>query len=99
VLRPDAVNILRETVTILQRYPDMKVEVAGHTDSTGPAAYNQTLSERRAKAVYDYLISNGISANRLIGPVGYGSTRPIAPNDTREGRAKNRRTELNTQKP
>jgi len=95
-LRPDAVQILSEAVTILRRYPDMRVEVAGHTDSTGPAAHNQRLSERRAKAVYDYLTGNGISPTRLIGPVGYGQTRPIAPNDTREGRAKNRRTELNT---
>jgi len=95
-LRPDAVQILNEAVTILKRYPDMRVEVAGHTDATGPAAYNQRLSERRAKAVYDFLVSNGISASRLSGPIGYGLTRPIAPNDTREGRAKNRRTELNT---
>jgi len=98
VLRPDAVQILSEAVTILQRYPEMRVEVAGHTDATGPAAYNQVLSERRAKAVYDYLTRNGISPSRLIGPVGYGPTRPIAPNNTREGRAKNRRTELNTQR-
>jgi len=60
-------------------------------------AHNQALSERRAKAVYDFLTSNGIPASRLSGPVGYGLTRPIAPNDTREGRARNRRTELNTQ--
>jgi len=96
-LRPEAVQILNEAVTILQRYPDIRVEVAGHTDSTGPAEYNQRLSERRAKVVYDFLTGNGISSSRLIGPVGYGQTRPIAPNDTREGRARNRRTELNTQ--
>jgi len=95
-LRPDAVQILNEAVSILQRYPDMKVEVAGHTDSVGTEAYNQRLSERRAQAVYDFLTSHGITADRLVGPVGYGQTRPIAPNDTSEGRAKNRRTELNT---
>ncbi len=102
-LRPDAVAILNEAIEILKRYPDLKVEVAGHTDSKGTDAYNQKLSERRAKAVYDYLTSNGIDASRLVGPNGYGESRPIAPNtnedgsDNPEGRARNRRTELNVQ--
>ena len=102
-LRPDAVAILNEAIEILKRYPDLKVEVAGHTDSKGTDAYNQSLSERRASAVYDYLTSNGIDAGRLVGPVGYGESRPIAPNtnddgsDNPEGRARNRRTELNVQ--
>ena len=82
---------------------DLKVEVAGHTDSVGSDAYNQKLSERRAKTVYDYLTSNGVDAGRLVGPTGYGESRPIAPNtnpdgsDNPEGRAQNRRTELNVQ--
>jgi OOP family OmpA-OmpF porin len=102
-LRPDAVAILNEAIEILKRYPDLKVEVAGHTDSIGTDAYNQGLSERRAKAVYDYLTGNGIDASRLVGPNGYGESRPIAPNtnpdgsDNPEGRAQNRRTELNVQ--
>ena len=102
-LRPDAVAILSEATEILKRYPDLRVEVAGHTDSKGTDAYNQKLSERRAKAVYDYLTTNGVSASRLQGPIGYGESRPIAPNtnadgsDNPEGRAKNRRTELNVQ--
>ncbi len=96
-LRPDAVVILNEAVEILKRYPDLRVEVAGHTDSIGTAAYNQALSERRANAVYNYLTSNGIDSSRLLGPVGYGLTRPIDTNSTREGRARNRRTELNVQ--
>ncbi len=102
-LRPDAVAILNEAIEILKRYPDLKVEVAGHTDSIGTDAYNQGLSERRARAVYDYLTSNGIDASRLVGPNGYGESRPIAPNtnpdgsDNPEGRAQNRRTELNVQ--
>ncbi|MEN4902322.1 OmpA family protein [Luteimonas sp. TWI1416] len=102
-LRPDAVAILNEAVEILRRYPELRVEVAGHTDSKGTDAYNQRLSERRAKAVYDFLTSNGITADRLVGPVGYGESRPIAPNtnpdgsDNPEGRARNRRTELNVQ--
>ena len=103
VLRPDAVSILSAATEILKRYPELKVEVAGHTDSVGTDEYNQKLSERRAKAVYDYLTSNGVDAARLVGPVGYGESRPIAPNanedgsDNPEGRAKNRRTELNVQ--
>ncbi|WP_157475201.1 OmpA family protein, partial [Lysobacter sp. Root494] len=79
-LRPDAVQILTEATEILKRYPELKVEVAGHTDSKGTDAYNQALSERRARAVYDYLTSNGIDAARLVGPNGYGESRPIAPN-------------------
>ena len=102
-LRPDAVAILNEAIEILKRYPELRVEVAGHTDSKGTDAYNQALSERRATAVYNYLTSNGIDAGRLVGPVGYGESRPIAPNtnddgsDNPEGRARNRRTELNVQ--
>jgi OOP family OmpA-OmpF porin len=102
-LRPDAVAILNEAAEILKRYPELKVEVAGHTDSVGTDAYNQGLSERRARAVYDYLTSNGVDASRMTGPNGYGESRPIAPNtnedgsDNPEGRARNRRTELNVQ--
>ncbi|MDQ1094330.1 OOP family OmpA-OmpF porin [Xanthomonas sacchari] len=102
-LRPDAVAILNEAVEILKRYPDLRVEVAGNTDSIGTPAYNQKLSVRRAAVVYDFLVNNGIDKSRLIGPIGYGATRPIAPNtlpdgkDNPEGRAKNRRTELNVQ--
>ena len=96
-LRPDAVAILSEAVSILQKYPELRVEVAGHTDSIGTDAYNQGLSERRARAVYDYLTSNGIDASRLVGPNGYGENRPIDTNDTSDGRARNRRTELNVQ--
>ena len=102
-LGADAKAVLSEALEILQRYPDLKVEVAGHTDSRGDAKYNQALSERRAKAVYDYLVENGIDKTRLIGPVGFGETRPLVPNqkpdgsDDPEGLAKNRRTELNIQ--
>jgi outer membrane protein OmpA-like peptidoglycan-associated protein len=102
-LRPDAVAILDEAVAILGKYPDLKVEVAGHTDAIGSEQYNQGLSERRAQTVYDYLGSKGVDAGRMVGPSGYGETRPIAPNtnedgsDNPEGRAKNRRTELNVQ--
>jgi OOP family OmpA-OmpF porin len=96
-LRPDAVAILDEAVSILGKYPELKVEVAGHTDAIGSEQYNQGLSERRAKAVYDYLTGHGIEAGRLVGPNGYGESKPIDTNDTKEGRARNRRTELDVQ--
>ncbi|MGH8062060.1 MAG: outer membrane beta-barrel protein [Pseudoxanthomonas sp.] len=99
-LRPDAVAILSEATEILKRYPDLRVEVAGHTDQCGKDAYNQSLSERRASAVYDYLTSNGVDAGRLVGPNGFGESRPLED----LGQAfpackseKNRRTELNVQ--
>ncbi len=99
-LRPDAIEILNEVVEILKRYPDLRVEVAGHTDQCGKDDYNQALSERRAQAVYDYLSGNGIDAGRLVGPVGYGESRPLEdlgqdlPGCKSET---NRRTELNVQ--
>ena len=102
-LRPDGVVILDEAISILGRYPQLRVEVAGHTDSVGSEQYNQGLSERRSRTVYDYLATRGIDAGRLVGPNGYGESRPIAPNtnpdgsDNPEGRARNRRTELNVQ--
>jgi OOP family OmpA-OmpF porin len=99
-LRPDALSILGEATEILRRYPELKVEVAGHTDLCGPDDYNQKLSERRAKAVYDYLTSNGIDTSRLAGPVGYGESRPLEPTPQTLPGCKNetnRRTELNVQ--
>ena len=99
-LRPDAVAILSEAAEILKRNPSLRVEVAGHTDLCGKDAYNQKLSERRAKAVYDYLTSNGVDAGRLAGPVGYGESRPLEQTpQTLPGckSEKNRRTELNAQ--
>lgn len=99
-LRPDAISILSEAVEILKRYPDLRVEVAGHTDLCGKDAYNQSLSQRRAQTVYDYLTSNGVSASRLVGPIGYGESRPLEPTaQTLPGckNERNRRTELNVQ--
>ncbi len=93
-LSAESVAILDQAVDVLNRYPALKVEVAGHTDSIGTDSYNQGLSERRAKAVYDYLTGKGIAADRLSGPNGYGEAKPIDTNDTSEGRARNRRTEL-----
>lgn len=93
----DSVAILDQAVDVLQRNPNMRVEVVGHTDAVGTDEYNQGLSERRARIVYDYLTSHGIDASRLSGPTGYGEARPIDTNDTKEGRARNRRTELSPQ--
>lgn len=92
-LRPDAITILDEAVTVLNRRKDISVDVVGHTDSTGSKQYNQRLSERRARSVYDYFVGKGIAADRLT-TKGYGETRPAYSNATREGRAKNRRVEL-----
>lgn len=92
-LRPDAIPILDEAVTVLKHRKDISVDVVGHTDSIGTKKYNQGLSERRAKSVYDYFVSKGIAADRLA-TKGYGETKPAYSNATREGRAKNRRVEL-----
>lgn len=77
----------------LKRHPRLRLEVGGHTDAVGKDEDNMVLSERRAKAVYDYLVERGVEADRLTYR-GYGETRPVATNDTPEGRAQNRRTTL-----
>lgn len=92
-LRPDAVQILNDAVDVLKRRQDIKVDIVGHTCSVGSEAYNQSLSERRAKAVYDYFTGHGIAAERLSSK-GMGESQPAFSNATREGRAKNRRVEL-----
>jgi OOP family OmpA-OmpF porin len=92
-IRPDAAVILDEAVSILSGSPDRQVRIEGHTCSMGPDAYNQGLSERRAASVRKYLVDHGIAASRLSS-VGFGESNPIATNDTREGRALNRRVEL-----
>jgi len=84
---------LDNLVESMNKYPNMTIEVGGHTDNTGDAAANQVLSDERAKAVQDYLVGKGISINRLKA-VGYGQTQPAESNDTEAGREKNRRTEF-----
>ena len=78
---------------VANRCPGFKIEIAGHTDSDGASDHNQRLSERRARAVLDYLVRAGVGADRLAA-MGYGETRPSAPNDTAENRAVNRRIEF-----
>ncbi len=92
-LLPASFPILDEVAKILIDNPDLKVRIEGHTDSTGSRAYNLRLSQKRAEAVREYLIKKGISPDRLVA-VGYGPDRPIAPNNTPEGRARNRRVEF-----
>ena len=88
-----ATALLDEVVTILQKNPEMKLEIQGHADNTGTQEYNLWLSERRASGVMEYLVSKGIDPDRLTAK-GYGSTQPVVSNDTAEGRARNRRVEL-----
>ncbi len=75
---------------ILNKYPDTDLTIQGHTDSTGPEEYNQTLSEKRAASVANYLKMNGVNTERLTA-VGFGETLPVADNTTAEGRSENRR--------
>ncbi|MFA4972033.1 MAG: OmpA family protein [bacterium] len=94
VIRPISYPIVDDVAYLLSRNPQINlVRVEGHTDWIGSDAYNQQLSERRANAVRDYLIGKGIESSRLAA-VGYGETRPVADNNTVEGRARNRRTEF-----
>ncbi|PWI32143.1 hypothetical protein DI392_17430 [Vibrio albus] len=80
-------------VGVMKKYPQAEAEIVGHTDSRGSEAYNQTLSEKRAQAVADYLIQNGIEASRLT-VSGAGESLPKVSNDTAEGRMQNRRVEV-----
>jgi len=92
-LRPESFSILDEVVPVLRRNPGLRVEVQGHSDSTGSTAFNERLSEMRARAVMAYFVSKGVAPARLTAK-GFGAIRPAASNDTAEGRAKNRRVEL-----
>jgi len=85
--------LLESIVDIVSRCPDLVIEVGGHTDSDGSAAANQSLSERRAGAVTQYLVSKAIPAERIL-TVGYGEARPVASNDTADGKRRNRRIEF-----
>jgi outer membrane protein OmpA-like peptidoglycan-associated protein len=87
---------LNHAVEVLKKRKDIRVEVAAYTDSRGKDSYNQQLSELRANSVKAYLISHGIAGNR-ISSHGYGEANPVAENNTKEGRAKNRRVELRVQ--
>ncbi len=92
-LRPESTNELERLLRLLNEMPNLKIEIASHTDSKGANDYNFKLSNNRAKSVVDYLISKGISSERLVYK-GYGEEKPISTNDTDEGRQLNRRTEF-----
>ncbi len=92
-LQPASTTELDKLVALLKSNPTMQAELSGHTDNVGSDADNQVLSENRAKAVVAYLVQQGIDAKRLKAK-GYGETKPVDSNDTDEGRAQNRRTEL-----
>ncbi|MCB0397012.1 MAG: PD40 domain-containing protein [Flavobacteriales bacterium] len=93
VLRHESFAEIDRLMKLLNDVPDLKIEISGHTDNTGSATHNQTLSEERAQSVVQYLISKGISSQRLVFK-GYGKDQPIAGNDSEEGRQMNRRTEF-----
>jgi OOP family OmpA-OmpF porin len=84
---------LGETIALLQKHGDVPVVVAGHTDSVGSDDYNLRLGQRRADTVRDYLVAQGISADRVRAE-SFGESKPAASNDTAEGRAENRRVEI-----
>jgi len=92
-LTSEANTNLGKLVTILNKYPDTNIAIYGHTDNKGTEVYNQKLSERRAKAVSNYLVSQNIASSRLT-TKGFGKTQPKYSNDTESGQAQNRRVEF-----
>jgi len=92
-VKPGAQTEIRRVADVLYRYPETRIRVEGHTDSTGGEAYNQTLSERRAESVKNELVAQNIQAER-IQTIGFGLTRPVATNETPEGRQQNRRVQI-----
>lgn len=92
-LRPDLQADLAAVSRNLVQYPNSVIQIVGHTDNTGSAAYNQDLSERRARSVASSLISNGVPSNR-VSSYGVGFSQPVASNNTAQGRAQNRRVDI-----
>lgn len=92
-IEPESDKQIDEIVTLLKANPSLKISVEGHTDNVGGESSNQTLSENRANAVMNSIISKGIDKSRLVAK-GWGQTKPIADNRTEDGRAKNRRVEI-----
>lgn len=92
-LKTGARNNLSRLVSFLREHEDRDVLVEGHTDALGPEDYNQSLSRRRAEAVRLFLVDSGISPSRSVAR-GFGESRPVASNDTDEGRQQNRRVEI-----
>ena len=93
VVDQDSAGLLDRLIETAMRCPTADIEIAGHTDADGDDAFNQALSEKRAQAVMDYLVRAGLPASRFT-PTGYGSSQPVATNDTDEGKAQNRRIDF-----
>ncbi len=93
-LKSQSVTELTRLINLLALYPNIKVQLEGHTDSYGSDEYNQSLSERRVTAVRDYLVAHAVPATKIVKVIGYGEVKPIDTNETDEGRANNRRVEL-----
>ncbi len=87
-------SIMNQISDIMNRYPDYNLSISGHTDNTGKESANQKLSEKRARACYDFLVKKGVSSNRLSSQ-GFGESRPVADNNTLKGKSLNRRVEFN----
>lgn len=92
-LRPESNSELDRLLKLMKDVPTLKIEISGHTDNTGSATLNETLSQSRAEAVVAYLTSKGIAANRMVAK-GYGASKPIASNGSEDGKQQNRRTEF-----
>jgi outer membrane protein OmpA-like peptidoglycan-associated protein len=93
VLKDESMIELDKLIQFLETYPTVKIEISGYTDNIGSDEYNITLSQQRAAAVAEYLMNSSIDDGR-ISHAGYGSSKPLTSNDSEEGRALNRRTEL-----
>ena len=92
-LTPESNPTVTDLIAIMKCYPNMQVELDGHTDNTGDPEANKKLSVDRANAIRDLLVSGGIDSSRIT-TQGFGADKPIASNDTEDGKARNRRTEL-----
>ena len=94
ILKTESHKVLMQIADIMGRYPDFNLHISGHTDNTGNPTLNQTLSEKRAKACYEFLANKGIAESRMS-HTGYGESRPISSNQNEKGRSLNRRVEFN----
>lgn len=93
-LKDESITELNRALDVLNSYGDIKIQIEGHTDSFGSDDYNQTLSEKRANSVKEYLVKKGYDANKIVKVIGMGESKPVDTNETPEGRAHNRRVEF-----
>ena len=93
IIKPEYYPALAEIISVLKHNPGLKIEIQGNTDNLGPESYNKMLSEKRARAVKEYMVGKGIQSERLE-EVGFGATRNVASNENESGRALNRRIDF-----